>query len=52
MKILSLFIILVFFVPNVFSQHLDGDTFLPDMGVVIQPVDKSGKKGHTGECCF
>jgi len=43
MKILSLYIISAFFVPNVFSQHVDGDTFLPDMGVVIQPAVKLGK---------
>jgi tetratricopeptide (TPR) repeat protein len=38
-----LYIILVFLISNVFSQHVDGDTFLPDMGVVIQPADKFGK---------
>jgi len=43
MKILLLYIILAFLIPNVFSQHVDGDTFLPDMGVVIQPADKVGK---------
>ena len=43
MKILLLYIILAFFVPNVSSQHVDGDTFLPDMGVVIQPAVKLGK---------
>ena len=43
MKILLLYIILAFFVPNVSSQHVDGDTFLPDMGVVIQPAGKLGK---------
>ncbi len=43
MKILLLYIILAFFVPNAFSQHVDGDTFLPDMGVVIQPAAKLGK---------
>ena len=43
MKTLLLYIILVFFVPNTFSQHVDGDTFLPDMGVVIQPAAKLGK---------
>ena len=43
MKILLLYIILAFFVPNISSQHVDGDTFLPDMGVVIQPTDKFGK---------
>ena len=43
MKIILLYIILAFFVPNVFSQHVDGDTFLPDMGVVIKPAVKLGK---------
>ena len=43
MKTLLLYIILAFFVPNTFSQHVDGDTFLPDMGVVIQPAAKPGK---------
>ena len=43
MKILLLHIILAFFAPNVFSQHVDGDTFLPDMGVIIQPADKLSK---------
>ena len=43
MKALLLYIILAFFVPNTFSQHVDGDTFLPDMGVVIQPAAKLGK---------
>jgi tetratricopeptide (TPR) repeat protein len=38
-----LYIILAFLIPNVFSQHVDGDTFLLDMGVVIQPADKFGK---------
>ena len=43
MKILLRYIILAFFVPNVFSQHVDGDTFLPDMGVVIKPSARLGK---------
>ena len=43
MKTLLLYIILAFFVPNTFSQYVDGDTFLPDMGVVIQPAAKLGK---------
>ena len=43
MKILLPYIILVFFVQNVYSQLVDGDTFLPDMGVVIQPTVKLGK---------
>ena len=43
MKTLLLYIIIAFFVPNTFSQHVDGDTFLPDMGVVIQPAAKLGK---------
>ena len=43
MKILLLYIILAFFVPNVFSQHVNGDTFLLDMGVVIQPAVKLGE---------
>ena len=47
MKIISLYITLAFFVPNVFSQIVDGDTFLPDMGVVIQPADKLGKVGKS-----
>ena len=42
MKILLLYITLAFFVPNVFSQLVDGDTFLPDMGVVIKPADNFG----------
>ena len=44
MKIILLYTILTFPVSNVFSQHLDGDTFLPDMGVVIQPADMLGKE--------
>jgi len=43
MKILLLYITLAFFVPNAFSQLVGGDTFLPDMGVVIQPAAKPGK---------
>ena len=43
MKILLPYIILAFFVQNVYSQLVDGDTFLPDMGVVIQPAVKLGK---------
>jgi tetratricopeptide (TPR) repeat protein len=43
MIIKLLYIIFTFLIPNVFGQHVDGDTFLPDMGVVIQPADKSGK---------
>ena len=43
MKSLLRYIILAFFVPNAFSQHVDGDTFLPDMGVVIQPPARLGK---------
>ena len=43
MIIKLLYIILAFLIPNVFSQHVDGDTFLPDMGVVIQSTDKFGK---------
>ena len=43
MKILLSQIILVFFVQNVYSQLVDGYTFLPDMGVVIQPTVKLGK---------
>ena len=43
MIIKLLYIILAFLISNVFSQHVDGDTFLPDMGVVIQPADKFGK---------
>ena len=42
MKILLLYITLALFVPNVFSQLVDGDTFLPDMGVVIKPADNFG----------
>ena len=26
-----------------YLANVDGDTFLPDMGVVIQPADKLGK---------
>tara|TARA_B100001564_G_C20644439_1_gene673748 strand:+ start:612 stop:1496 length:885 start_codon:yes stop_codon:yes gene_type:complete len=40
---LLLYIILAFLIPNVFSQHVDEDTFLLDMGVVIQPANKLGK---------
>tara|TARA_Y100000996_G_scaffold407510_1_gene385194 strand:+ start:85 stop:966 length:882 start_codon:yes stop_codon:yes gene_type:complete len=43
MIIKLLYIILAFFVSNVFSQHADEDTFLPDMGVIIQPADKFSK---------
>ena len=43
MKIILFYITLAFFVPSVFGQHVDGDTFLPDMGVVIQPAVKLGK---------
>ena len=43
MKILLRYIILAFFVPIVFCQHVDGDTFLPDMGVVIQPSARLDK---------
>ena len=46
MKILLLYITLAFFVPNAFSQLVGGDTFLPDMGVVIQPAVKLGKVKH------
>ena len=46
MKILLPYIILAFFVQNVYSQLVDGDTFLPDMGVVIQPAVKLGKEEH------
>ena len=46
MKILLLYITLAFFVPNAFSQLVGGDTFLPDMGVVIQPEIKLGKVKH------
>tara|TARA_A200000113_G_C8847267_1_gene349048 strand:+ start:180 stop:1064 length:885 start_codon:yes stop_codon:yes gene_type:complete len=42
MIIKLLYIILTFLVPNVFGQHVDGDTFLPDMGVVIKPADNFG----------
>ena len=43
MTVKFLYIISAFLVSNVSGQHLDGDTFLPDMGVVIQPADKFGK---------
>ena len=43
MRILLPYIIIAFLTPNVFSQHVNGDTFLPDMGVVIKPADKFGK---------
>ena len=43
MKIILFYITLAFFVPSVFGQHVDGDTFLPDMGVVIQPAVELGK---------
>ena len=46
MKILLPYIIFAFFVPNVYSQLVDGDTFLPDMGVVIQPAVKLGKNAQ------
>ena len=38
-----LYIISAFLFSNVLGQYVDGDTFLPDMGVVIQPADKFGK---------
>ena len=37
-----LYIISAFLFSNVLGQHVDGDTFLPDMGVVIQPANKFG----------
>jgi len=43
MIIRLLYIILAFLFQNVFGQQVDRDTFLPDMGVVIQPADKLGK---------
>ena len=43
MTVKFLYIISAFLVSNVSGQQLDGDTFLPDMGVVIQPADKFGK---------
>ena len=43
MKIILFYITLAFLVPSVFGQHVDGDTFLPDMGVVIQPAVELGK---------
>ena len=42
MMVKLLYIISAFLFSNVLGQHLDGDTFLPDMGVVIQPADKFG----------
>jgi len=43
MKIILIHLTLAFLVPSMFGQHVDGDTFLPDMGVVIQPAVKLGK---------
>ena len=43
MIIKLLYIISVFLASYVFGQHEDENTFLPDMGVVIQSVDKSSK---------
>ena len=43
MIIKLLYIILAFLFQNVLGQQVDRDTFLPDMGVVIQPADKLGK---------
>ena len=43
MIIKLLYIILAFLLQNVLGQQVDRDTFLPDMGVVIQPADKLGK---------
>ena len=47
MMIKLLHIILAFLASNILGQHLDGDTFLPDMGVIIQPADKFGKVVQT-----
>ena len=38
-----LYIISAFFISNVFGQVVGENTFLPDMGVVIQPANKFGK---------
>ena len=43
MIIKLLYIISVSLASYVFGQHVDENTFLPDMGVVIQSADKSSK---------
>ena len=43
MIIKLLYIISVSLASYVFAQDVDENTFLPDMGVVIQPADKVGK---------
>lgn len=47
MIIKSLYIILVFLTSNSFGQDAAEDTFLPDMGVVIQPANKFGRVGKS-----
>ena len=47
MIIKSLYIILVFLTSNSFAQDAAEDTFLPDMGVVIQPANKFGRAGRS-----
>ena len=47
MIIKLLYIISAFLFSNVFCQHVDKDTFLPDMGVVIQPMDRLSKTKRT-----
>ena len=47
MIIKSLYIILVFLTSNSFAQDAAEDTFLPDMGVVIQPANKFGTAGRS-----
>ena len=47
MIIKLLYIILALLIQDVFSQHVDRDTFLPDMGVVIQHEDKLVKAGES-----
>ena len=46
MIIKLLYIISVYFASYVFAQDVDENTFLPDMGVVIQPAVKLGKVEH------
>ena len=46
MAIKLLYITLTFFISYIFGQNTSEDTFLPDMGVVIQPADNISKLGR------
>ena len=46
MTIKLLYIILTIFISHIFGQNTSKDTFLPDMGVVIQPADNISKLGR------